>query len=350
MDILLKVLGSCFLAIIILMVVGVLMARLGIRRFARRFIEAADAAGPPPGIIHLLPSSPRWKDQAKVDEATGALTLHGFVKIGEFSASEMPGIHLRAFTKESENVYAVVYEHVQGIVWCDLWQGYEDGRALTVTSAPKGGELDSPTYATKVFMPYATAEELYQSFKESKLDGDPTSASAEEFTRKFEEEFKRSMEWRAARGGPTDDEIRRVAALDGVELSEDRLEQMRQHGHAEAMWQLDTLLRQRFLDSGAVTAAQWDTLQHNVYIIHAQMHDRDLTDVLERASGALVDAEDPKWALPNLPVLEKFELLLGRLEGHSPLRPIWETTDPLEARVYEMDPSYVAPEWDEDDE
>jgi hypothetical protein len=132
------------------------------------------------------------------------------------------------------------------------------------------------------------------------------------------------MDWRNARGGPSTHELRAVAALTGQECSDEHLEATRQLLAAQAIEQLGTALRERFVATSGISAAEWERVRDRLVIIHDKMTGEMVSDLVyesldeDDADGFDAESDAPprtQFAEFNatLPAPRRFERL-GTLE------------------------------------
>lgn len=169
----------------------------------------------PPLRLQLVPVDDRAKGRF-ADSHRDELESLGFAPIGVYRVREMPGVVLVAFTHAHQAACAVVYRHPIAGVFVDMASMTEDDRGLTVTSAPLGGNLDQPPGRAKVYLPEGTVRQLYDRLLAERPQGAHRRLDASNFVRVFETEYAREMEWRAKRGGPTQEEVRREAHAMGI--------------------------------------------------------------------------------------------------------------------------------------
>lgn len=180
----------------------------------RKVVRAMGSMAKPPLAIHLVPI-----DRSKgnfADEQRRELESMGFTVIGVFSVPEMRGVSLVAFSNPAKSMCAVVYRHPLAGVFMDMVSMTEDDRGLTVTNAPLGGNLDQPPGRAKVVVADGTVRQLYDRLLTERPQGTHRRLDASNFVRVFESEYAREMEWRAKRGGPTREEVRREAQAMGI--------------------------------------------------------------------------------------------------------------------------------------
>lgn len=183
------------------------------------------AGAPPPATIQLQPTAEaEWKDEAGGRQRTAQLMEQGFLDAGAYTIPAFGGIVMRGFVKPADGSVAAIYEHpVAGLV-VDFVTRYPDHTSITVTSAVETG-LDAPPGKMRVNMPGAEPSALYQRMvAERPPDKTPRRFAASEFAPYFEQAYAEEMTWRKGRGGLTEDEIQRVAAKSGLQLTEAEVE------------------------------------------------------------------------------------------------------------------------------
>lgn len=183
--------------------------------FIRSALAKCSAFLKPPLRLQLVPVDDRAKGRF-ADSHRRELESLGFAPIGIYRVREMPGVVLVAFTHAHQSACAVVYRHPVAGVFVDMVSMTEDDRGLTVTSAPLGGNLDQPPGRAKVFVAEASVRQLYDRLMSERPQGTYRRLDASNFVRVFESEYAREMEWRAKRGGPTREEVRREAHAMGI--------------------------------------------------------------------------------------------------------------------------------------
>jgi ankyrin repeat protein len=148
---------------------------------------------------------------------TGALVVRGFWPLASYVVSELDDVRLFVFDHADEPGWAVAYEHPEAGVFCDLYVQYDDGRSLTVSSAPSGHEMEVPPSARKIFDAEADVDGLLERFR---AECEPVAygiVNAERFAAIFEQAWADEMDWRLQRG-PSGSELEAVAVEMGVEL------------------------------------------------------------------------------------------------------------------------------------
>lgn len=189
-----------------------------------------------PAFIHLVtPKSMPWRDAQGVEAVQAEIVAQDFTRLGEYQIVEMPDVNLAAFFSARHTALAVLYEHPAAGIWVDVCAEYENGESLTVTNAPAGGELDQMPGHDRVYDRGASVAELVAKLLELRRPEPCRTVTAESFPRMFQDRYAEEMKWRALRGGATAEEIRRVAAASGAELTEDGVDSVRASLQAQAI-------------------------------------------------------------------------------------------------------------------
>ncbi|MCB9780247.1 MAG: hypothetical protein H6742_16890 [Alphaproteobacteria bacterium] len=217
----------------------------GVRRWmhsvAEDIAEAAHGGAPfGPMRISLRPvAAPELGDAAALDRVCGELLELGFDDAGVFVIDALGGVHVRGFVHPERRLLAAAYDHPLGAVWCDLVACSEDGRVVTATSSEHDSALDRPSFKKVLRKPRRGPRALLAAL-EPALTFSPVLPSA--FPSAFEQAYAAEMVWRAARGGPSRDEIRRVGAAEGLPPSDEDVERTFRAMRRAALAGLDEVL------------------------------------------------------------------------------------------------------------
>ncbi len=175
--------------------------------------------------ISLVPTDhPRWSNKKKITELTDTFIGHGFELAGHYNCPEMQGVKIAGFVKPSEQIIAVIYDHPVAEIWEDICIEYNDGESLTVSNAPMGQEMDHMPQSTKIYMKGISLEELLSKVLSERKNKGRKTITKENFSSNFEEAYRKEMNWRMERGGPTALEVKRVADEMGVPLGAGKMQ------------------------------------------------------------------------------------------------------------------------------
>lgn len=356
-----------FLIVVAGVVVGVLilaaLALAWIKRKVGSVCEAitqiAMAGGLTPFRIHLENAEEvAWSDAEGVDRATRHLKAVGYMALHDYTIPEMEDVRLRAFWHPQLHCYAVLYDHGQAGVFADVVRDFDDGTHLTVSCAPESG-MDRPLHAPLVRLALdvrdnATAQTLHDRLVQESADRAATPNRAEDFEHIFTEAYAQEMDWRIARGGVTEAEIERIAALGGQEKPNAcQVEVIRSMWSSAIGSFIEEEVTETWLADSEMSAVDWERLRDRIIVVHDH---GDAAERIEELSWLLVegtvDMEDDEavdrahtGAAERLrPVFENRSIREGFAEAQAllPEKRRYErlggVEDPWPADVYAMAP------------
>ena len=230
----LAVVGALAILFILAVVAMVVWLRWKVGRMARQIVgtmenangAAAKASSVPPFRISLWPfSTSEWDEPGEVEEIAAPLREAQFTEVGTFLVR--PGsLRLAAFCHPRERAFAVVYEHPQAGRWVDLVSYYEDGSSITYTTSPDT-MMDRPEKKPIHHLDGFGADELLRTFLRERPHKPLRPVSPQQFQENFERAYAEDMDWRIARGGPTEDEIRRSVERKGKQCTPELVQAVR---------------------------------------------------------------------------------------------------------------------------
>ena len=343
MALILQILGALFLLLLLLVVGGYFIVRFKLRQALQGLQDLDVGAFPttPPARIELEPLTEQdWSQGEEAEGHAAALCSLGFVEAGRFSTDVMGRVNMIALVHEHDRLVGVAYEHTVAGVWMDLVSRYEDGTTSTYTSAPHGSELDQRPGHGKMFLPQADAETMYRRI----LDGRPDRAllpiAGEDFKSFFEQAYADEMDWRLARGGPSDAELRAIAERSEEEVSEEVIEATREALTWEYLEQLEEVLRDNFLRECDITAAEWEKVRESLVFIHDKLPMETVTAYFqtwdEEEDADPVAPEPPEGATSR----QAFRALNEAMEAPRRFELLGRVSRPLAAEVYKSDEAW----------
>jgi hypothetical protein len=122
-----------------------------------------------------------------------------------------------------------------------------------------------------VFEKGAGAAGLYARFVRERPQRPLLEATAGEFRERFEKAYADEMDWRNARGGVTEEEIRAIALASGEHVDPETVARLREVKAAEALTGLDEALRERFVRETTLTAAEWEGVRDRLVFVHDRL-------------------------------------------------------------------------------
>jgi hypothetical protein len=322
--------GLAFLAVLVLYLWWKFR---GLMQGLKAAAGAMTAAGSmtPSRISLATEDEPEWEDEDAVHALADELPKLGFKDAGTFAVEEIPGLKLWAWVDPPGGLYSVVYEHPVAGVWMDYVTYYQDGTSLTGSNSTRGGRLDQRPGHAKLYAPGADARTLHQRMVSERPGGPRKTPSAAEFPAAFEKAYADEMAWRDSRGGPTEREVRAVAAMSGDDYDDGVIEATRQLMQRQALDRLGETLRERFLEESAMPAAEWERVRDRVVIVHDRLTPEMLADAVNELSEEEVDPSDfPEEAPPR----RSFASYNDQLPPGRRFRKLGTLKEPLEAEVY----------------
>jgi hypothetical protein len=167
-----------------------------------------------------------WDAPAKVEEFVRVLRESQFVDAGTFIVVPSD-LRLTAFCLPQEAAYAIICEHPQAGLWMELVSYYEDGSSVTFSTL-RDTLLDRPEHKLIRFFEGFGAEELLRTFLRERPRKPLVRILPQPFSEHFERAYAEGMDWRIARGGPTEDEVRRIAERNGQPFTPEVVERIRE--------------------------------------------------------------------------------------------------------------------------
>lgn len=327
METVLWILGVMAVLFVLLMIAGFILLAIKYRGLQQ---------GSTPPEIHLKPAKDHsWKNAEKHKLATEFVCNNGFSPIGIFSVEEMPGVFLHGFVKTKSFEIAVIYEHPAIDHWIDFVAYYADEGTISASNAPLGGELDHKPGHEKHYMPGNTTEEVHkkfvlETFKSERMRKQPIEASEAAFVELFERGYREEQTWRNAKGGPSAEEIRRIAASSNMIVDDRMIEESRRVEERKAYAGLCKTLTTQ-LQSKLDSSVDWN--QERFVFVHDNLSPTLLREIFHRtndygnAGSNIQDLEPPratfkKWNA-TLPPTDCFEKIA-------------ELDEPLPVDVYKM--------------
>jgi hypothetical protein len=277
-----QIVGLAAIALIAL----VFMAFLVIRSKLRKFLGKVQNTGRPARRIHLQKKTKaEWRDSQKVRALVDPLLMRGFKYAGLFEVPEMPGLRMQGVVNTENGAFGAIYEFPKFGVWIDLVYRFADGGGLTCTTNP-GPALDARPGFPKVRQEQQDSLMLYQRLQAEKpADRQIVIIKIEDFAPIFEKAYADEMDWRAAKGGASADEIR-VVAQSGAhkDASEATLSLAQKIHAAQQLRNLDESLRERFAAEQHIAETEWKAMQKRVIVIHDRLPADRIRGQFERLS------------------------------------------------------------------
>lgn len=279
--------------------VCVLLLAILLRRLGRKFLggiedqlddlnDQLSYSIPPPRIKLVKLDAIAWQKGDEVQTIVSTLRQAGFDEVGIFRV-EPTKLLLQAFCSPAESAYSIIYESPKSGVWFDLVTRFLDGTKVTYTTL-RDTLLDRPEYHEIRFHAGSSAGELLRRFLAERPAKPMRPVSADEFAKFFEQAHAENMDWRMARGGISEAELRRQYERDGKEFSPVVAGTVRKVWLAAIDEFYQQQCRERFL-SDAREAQRWRQIGDRLVVIHDQTAPHRLEALCDETMQEFIDEE-----------------------------------------------------------
>lgn len=365
----LKLVAAFIVAIVLLVIAVVLFFRWKFTRFLKNMMDAATSTGGavPPFRISLTPIDAEeedeedeiWIHEGEVRQLTSEFEAAGFTAIGDYDVDGLP-LQVRGFQHQDHQAYGVIYDHAVAGTWCDVVRRYADDTSWTVSSGKYHG-MDSAPWHTPCFLTGQPVSDLLKKLLELSPSTGYQNAGADLFVERFESAYKKEMNWRIEREGATEQEIRRVAEINGQECSAEQVEQI------QLQWKMaiGSFLSERALATwrkeAAIPTREYNRIADQLVVIHNRLTadqifeygwnpDQDAEDDTEEDYDELL-SKVKAWCSAESP-MKGFQKLLIHQSVDTKWKLLGEVQKPVKAQIWERpdESGDDFPEQDEDDE
>ncbi|WP_144972548.1 hypothetical protein [Bremerella volcania] len=328
MELFLQIVGGVFVGLILFVVVAFLLIRWKLRSWLKSLgdlISQGLAGGVPPFRVKLTKRSElddpedEWVQgdhRKQFDSLSEQFESLGFTRLEDYVIQEI-ATPMRVLLDGDQSTVGVVYSHPVIGVWCDVVRRYQDGTGWTFGGTKYHG-MDVPPFSTHKFFPDEPVEQIVARFREDAPATDMTTITAEEFPTYFEKAYAREMDWRIERGGTTEEEIRRIAEMNGEQCTDETVRQIQlQWRTAIHQFMSDRALK-RYRKEADLNSFEWDHLQSYGVVIHERMHGEQLLQVFDEEYYPdilnMEDDEDDEDAAEMRKQREKWNQRISELE------------------------------------
>lgn len=284
-----------------------------------------------------------WQQEGTAD-LVESLVAAGFAEVGRFDVPEMQGMKLWAGVLAGDGVCAAVYDHTKLPPFFDVVRVYQDWSSDTVSSTrmhdPANLVPGNICHADPELNPM-TAMDALQALPSR---GELMAIDAANFVSVFTELYARSMDHVLSRQTIDAEQMRRtgqrMAELTGEpmpELDEEQMQHALEMQRGSTLAALETAILDTFLQSGQISAHEWEKVRDDLRIVHERYRANEVIDTA--LAGTDWDSEDPRFAdLRDVaaPVFELFDAVQARLDGSQRLRLLGEVRRPVQARLYQL--------------
>jgi hypothetical protein len=265
--------------------VRIVLAR-AVTRFEEQFERGTTFAAVTPYCAKLdHPEEGEWEEEDAVLELAEHLQAEGLALVGDF-VTRPEGKCLRVFSDAARCVYAIIQQQFGQPLCLELLTPYADGRFVSFTDAAPGGLPDPPTHAV-TYCPGATPAALLARFLQERPTEGMQATSSGEFAATYLRARRQAMAWMVERGGPTEDEIRRLIPSFPLHIALDMMVDMTRNQWQMAMSRyLQDEAHAQFIAAPSQPAAEWGPRGERLIVVHDRMGAPQLLDVIS-------DAKDP---------------------------------------------------------
>lgn len=305
----LQLVGAIFVALILFILAAVMYIKWKLRTAFGTFadlLKNLGGGGVPPFRIKLKKKSDVFDDDEEEDSENQDLFQQnceefaslGFDKIEDYYIEDIP-LSMTAYVDRDTSTYGVVYDHPMAGVWCDVVRRYEDGSAWTFGSN-QDSLMDYPEDKTIKYFPQLSLAEMREKFLQEAPCNGMVVVSDEEFPRFFDRAYAEEMDWRIARGGVTEAEIRRIAERDETECTPEHVHTVQfQWRQAISEFHSQRALR-RYRNEAELSRSQWEDLEDEGIVVHQEMQAEEILqsfdeDYYPGSSFDMPDDSDPEY-------------------------------------------------------
>lgn len=274
----LKIIGV--LAILAVLVIG--SALFWFLRIIRKAIKAeADTPATPCRVNPEPEPNPQWRNPTQIEKFTAEFRAAGFECAGAFSIPEMGGLQILGFAHLRERLYGAIYDHEKMDPTFEVCCDFEDGTGVSATNTDTGKTLDKRPDYTILWLGKVSVGEAIQAVAAHPTSSARKPASCDQFVACLKKEYSRSVNWRMKKGGVSREEIKRQAKANGLELTEEQLEESYQRLRESYLRELQAGCISQFLDEHKLAAAEWERIRERTLAIPETMDVREVSEAMQ---------------------------------------------------------------------
>src|SRR5207244_779028 len=143
----------------------------------------------------------------------------------------------------------------------------------------------------------ASVAEIFDAVRQHPKAAERIELKRENFVENFRKGYTRSMNWRLKKGGASREEIRRQAAADHKELTDEQFEEAYKELRASYVRRLQEGCVAQYLDEQNLVAAEWERIQDRTFAIPETL---ELKEVVEVISTAMCLDDEQRHALEKV--------------------------------------------------
>jgi hypothetical protein len=305
-------------------------------------ITEATVESPPRRVRLQRALESDWSDPDPAEDCCQLFRAAGFDPAGDFFSYDIDELRMSAWVHVAQRLYGVVYDHSEAGIFSDVVGLLEDGGSVTVTNAATGENMDEPPEHSKITDPSLESDQLIER-AQAEIAGRPLRVlTAATFKRDFEAAYARVVDWRNARGGPSEAEIRRIADA-MTETVDERAVEVAREGYADqASEQLSESCLDFFMAETLMSVAAWEKVRDVVVVVHERMSGKQViaafasfTDLPDRLAEEIFNLEPA-----DSPPREFFRHLNLLLDEPVRYRLLGSAREPVAADVYSGMPPF----------
>jgi hypothetical protein len=272
------------LKIIGIIVVVVIIGGILLLRMVMKFVKGAVDAMPtcPPCRVSLEPEAePQWLKPEVVQKYAAQFREQGFQDVGAFSVPELGGLQLLAFVHPGERLYGAVYEHKKLPHTFDIVCGYPDESGITGTNTKIGETLDPRPGQVTLRLDQADVATVFRAVLDKAGPAERNPVAVGDFVSHFKRAYVRGMNWRMKKGGSSREEIRRQAAAQGNEVTDEQVDAVYESLRSAYVTELRAGCLAQFLDEQQLKASEWEFIQNRVAAIPETLTVKEVIEVIQ---------------------------------------------------------------------
>ena len=350
-----KLLIAFILAILIVVAAAIAFVRWKFRSWMKKLVDIASSVSGnsiPPFRITIKARDDAedndWYHTEDMARLTKDFESLRFTAIGDYVTDEIP-LQLRAFQHQEHHAYGMIYDHASAGCWCDVVRRYADETGWTVSSGTKHG-MDPPPWHHPCFLPGQPVSDLMDRLLNTSPAEGLLKAGADLFIQRFTATYAREMNWRIERGGPTEEEIRRVASNDGQECTNDQIAAVQKQWRTAIADFLSDRVLKNWRKENDISATDFDRIRDRLVVVHNRLQPEQLLQIVDESNELNDDSDHDNLDAtdPEAESLEQVRKLISessvivafqKLLGEKKLLHLWKKTadvrKPLKAEIWE---------------
>ena len=312
----LKMVAAAFVAFLLLILVLFLWIRYKLKGWFKKFIDALQGGIPPFRVnLEKIDGAPNWSDKKKVDTLHEEFLQLGFEHVGDFDVNPA-GILMKAYVHPTRATCGTIYEQTSVGVFCDLVRKYADGAGYTYTTTKPTG-MDEPPRKTAKFFPDESLTTVAETLWRESPSSETVHVQPAEFARFFERAYAEEMNWRMMRGGPTAEEIRRIAEISGNECTQEHIDQIQDQWRNGISQFVSERQLARFRQQSTMSREEYAELEYRLIAVHDRMTPKLILSEIDKQYfvGYELDSDDDDEDAADRAERQRLVATLARVEG-----------------------------------